>query len=397
MSGRSRGARSLATVVRGAQLAAVYGVAVPALRTVEAVGLGGRVLRTANGALRRRMTDQLEGFGDDRPAADDVVVATYPKSGTNWMLQVAHQVATQGAGTFEHVHDVVPWPDGPPFSPDVALPEAPGLGPAGVRVVKTHLPVAGSAGSGGSNHAPSVPYRPQARYLVVVRDPKDVAVSSYHFARDLMLGPLTPSVATWVDLLCSDVGVPLGPVGPWPAHTDGWWRLRERPNILVVTFAEMKADLAGVVRRVAALMDVELDPAQHAAVVEHSSFTWMRAIDERFYPRGGPDLPWRSGAGRMMRRWGHGRGGRAPRRRSAPADRRLLPVRARPPRQRPALRRPVRDELRRRSEADVRDMTSSVDRSGRRSRGVGEVARRHALQLGPSDIRGFPGGTVEPW
>ena len=36
---------------------------------------------------------------------------TFPKSGTNWMLQIAHQLIHHGKGEYDHIHDVVPWPD----------------------------------------------------------------------------------------------------------------------------------------------------------------------------------------------------------------------------------------------------------------------------------------------
>ncbi len=36
---------------------------------------------------------------------------TYAKSGTNWMMQIAHQLIYHGKGEYNHLHDVVPWPD----------------------------------------------------------------------------------------------------------------------------------------------------------------------------------------------------------------------------------------------------------------------------------------------
>ena len=36
---------------------------------------------------------------------------TYAKSGTNWMMQIAHQLIYHGKGEYDHLHDLVPWPD----------------------------------------------------------------------------------------------------------------------------------------------------------------------------------------------------------------------------------------------------------------------------------------------
>ena len=62
---------------------------------------------------RKLRKDVLTGndFGDYRPTAQDVIVCTYPKRGTNWAMQITHQIATRGTGEFAHVHAVVPWPD----------------------------------------------------------------------------------------------------------------------------------------------------------------------------------------------------------------------------------------------------------------------------------------------
>jgi hypothetical protein len=42
-----------------------------------------------------------------------------------------------------------------------------------------------------------IPYSLDARYILVIRDPKDVLVSSYFFARDLVFGPMMPTVKSW--------------------------------------------------------------------------------------------------------------------------------------------------------------------------------------------------------
>ncbi len=56
-------------------------------------------------------------------------------------------------------------------------------------------------------------------------------------------------------------------------------------NVLFLTYAEMKADHTGTVRRIAALMDVELSDAVLALVVEKSSFAYMKRLDHAVYAR----------------------------------------------------------------------------------------------------------------
>lgn len=224
-------------------------------------------------------------FGAYRPDEHDVIVSTYAKSGTNWMLQITQQIAWRGAATFDHIHDVVAWPDSPPDTAiDLADAAAAVSAPTRLRVIKTHLPVA------------AVPLVPTARYISVIRDPKDIFVSSWHFFRGIAAGSLMPSPATWLDLFCSRDC----PIGSWPEHVAGWWALRDADNVLVIGYGELTDDLDLGVDRVAAHLGVDLDDGEHAQVVERSSFAFMRAIDGSFNT--GPMTPLGDDATRMMRR-----------------------------------------------------------------------------------------------
>ncbi len=271
----------------------VYGVAMPAVRLLTRVGRAGSklawVMRRRERAVAAR--DPFRGYV---PGPQDVFVATYPKSGTNWMLQIVHQLLHHGRGAFEHVHDVVPWPDtraGPWFLRAHAIPLSRAVGwrdaPERRRVIKTHLP------------ADLVPYAAAARYVVVIRDPKDVLVSSYHFVRDAVLGPAMPSVEAWYRMFLN--GSSLG--GSWGVHAAGWWARRHRPNVKLVAFKAMKRDLPGTVRSMAGFLGVEVSEEVLAAVVAQASFEHMKRIDAKFHL--GPLLPWRP-PGAMLRRGAQG-------------------------------------------------------------------------------------------
>lgn len=230
-------------------------------------------------------TDQAsaKAFGDYQATEHDVFVTTYTKSGTNWAMQLAVQIIGRGEAEFEHIHDLVAWPEAH-VSGSVPLDDP---GPrrrfsTGKRVIKTAI------------RAPFVPYSERAVYLTVLRDPKDVFVSGYHFFTSLfgLRDHVTPE--QWLEMYLSGHA----PMGPWPDHAASYWAIRERPNVLVVTFAEMKRDLPAVVRKAAEMIGVDLSEAEVERVVERCSFSHMKANEEKFAP---PRLPFVPEPGTMMR------------------------------------------------------------------------------------------------
>jgi hypothetical protein len=243
--------------------------------------------------ISRGLTRAIGTFPKYEPSAADVFICSYFKSGTNWTMHIALQIAFRGGARFEHVHDVVAWPEVPermrmavPVEDD--RPRA--ASPTGLRVIKTHLAL------------DAVPYSPAARYVAVVRDPKDVFVSSYHFMRAVGLGRAMPSVRRWLDVYLS----PDAMLGSWAAHLQSYWSARDRPNVLFLTYEQMRADLPGAVDKIAKLMGVDLTAEERAAVIEQCTFEHMKKIGAKFDPSG---PPWASSKGAMIRRGERGKSG----------------------------------------------------------------------------------------
>ena len=237
--------------------------------------------------VTRTITKMMTRFPRDyAPTADDVLICSYYKSGTNWTMQIAVQIAHRGRAAFEHVHDLVPWPDmtmRAGFAIPLADDEPRLAAPTGLRVIKTHMAL------------DALPYSPAARYVCVVRDPKDVFVSSYHFTRAMVLGPLMPSVEAWLETyLSADTAL-----GSWARHLASGWRLRDSGNVLFLTYESMRADLPATVDKIAAFMGVTLQPDERAAVIERSTFAYMKKIGHKF---DAPGAPWANSVGSMMRR-----------------------------------------------------------------------------------------------
>jgi hypothetical protein len=237
--------------------------------------------------VTRTITKMMTRFPQDyEPTAHDVFICSYYKSGTNWTMQIAVQIAHRGRAEFEHIHDLVSWPDmtlRAGYAIPLANDEPQRCAPTGLRVIKTHVAL------------DALPCSPAARYICVVRDPKDVFVSSYHFTRAMVLGPLMPTVDAWLDAyLSADTAL-----GSWAGHLASGWRLRNSGNVLFLTYESMRADLPAAVDKIAAFMGVALQPDERAAVIERSTFAYMKKIGHKF---DAPGAPWARPEGSMMRR-----------------------------------------------------------------------------------------------
>jgi aryl sulfotransferase len=217
---------------------------------------------------------------------DDIVVATYAKSGTTWTQQIVSQLVFGGDEDVS-MHELSPWLDlrVPPASVKLAALEA----QKHRRIIKTHLPL------------DALVFSPRAKYLYIGRDGRDVAFSFYHHHR--------AANALWYELLNDTpgrVGPPIDPPDPdarryfrtW-LERDGfpiwsiwenvasWWAARGLPNVKLVHFNALKADLAGEMRKIARFLDIEVSGERWGAIVEHCSFDYMKAHADRVAPLGG--------------------------------------------------------------------------------------------------------------
>jgi hypothetical protein len=280
--------RKLPRVARIIASTLYYGVGIPLNWIFSRLGAGSVLLFLMQRMGRKDRWPEV--FAGYEPTEHDVIVSTFAKSGTNWMMQIAHQVAFRGEGEYQNIHDVVSWPDmnkmRRPVSPPLSDTNVWRASPTGLRVIKTHLATR------------YVPWSEKARYAVVVRDPKEIFVSSYFFAGSVA-GALMPSTDIWFELFITGK-FPLDFGASWAEHTAGYWELRNKPNVLVMLFRDMKQDREGAVRRVADLLGVDLTPDEMARVVEKSSFDYMKSINDRFSPLAPGSLPWTEGF-HMMR------------------------------------------------------------------------------------------------
>jgi hypothetical protein len=215
----------------------------------------------------------------------DIIISTPPKSGTTWTQMLCALLIFDGPEFPAPLEDVSPWIDMNlrPLAEVTAALEA----QTHRRFIKTHTPLDG------------VPLRADVTYLVVGRDPRDVAVSFEHHAANLDLERFMALRAAAVgngDLAeLPQPRLPSGDPVEWfrifvaaethispPSlasvlhHLDTGWRRRREPNVALFHYADLQADLAGELLRLARLLGIPCSPERARGLAAEASLARMR-------------------------------------------------------------------------------------------------------------------------
>ena len=210
----------------------------------------------------------------------DIFVCTPPKCGTTWMQTIVHSLLWPAGDSPGAVMFLAPWLDAR-FDPIEAIVERID-GQDHRRSLKTHTPADG------------IPWFDDARYIYVARDGRDAFMSMCNhaatFRRDVRAELNEVAAREGVPLMPDWDGDPHAFFAGWLEragffdHVASYWARREQPNLLLVHFNDMKADLEGEMRRVASFLDIDIADDQWPAVVERCTFERMRERDGEIAP-----------------------------------------------------------------------------------------------------------------
>ncbi|XP_006017057.1 sulfotransferase 6B1-like isoform X1 [Alligator sinensis] len=209
----------------------------------------------------------LEAF---EARSDDVILAGYPKSGTNWVGQIITDLVTTCAKTNEDetnsVNDELDeFPylevgDAEKYQRMKKLPSR--------RIIFTHLM---------PHNLPESIFKNKTKVLLLLRNPKDVATSYYHFSNGL--SPL-PSYETWDEFFTAFMTGKM----PWGFYFDyifEWNRHIDDENIMTITYEELKENRAMGVKKIAEFFGLSLTEEELQDVVDRSSFQAMKDNSEK--------------------------------------------------------------------------------------------------------------------
>lgn len=215
----------------------------------------------------------------------DIVVSTWPKTGTTWMQTICALLVFQTPELPAPLSELSPWLGLSTASRDEVFAHL--AAQEHRRIIKTHLPLS------------DIPVDPRATYIAIGRHPLDSALSMYHqnnnAATDLAGRPVSsPSEADlrprewllqWIDMEPSQqVGHDY--VAEMLGHLSAAWVRRGEPNVVLVHYEDLSADLEGEMRRIAARLGITVPKAVLPGLVKAATFEHMRAAPDRFLSSG---------------------------------------------------------------------------------------------------------------
>lgn len=172
------------------------------------------------------------------PREGDVFIVSYPKCGSTWLQHVVQAVLKIGSGL-----------EAPELDPNAtggdnwkAMPFLEFGGAEGARsmprpgAIRTHLPF----------H--KMPFSPLAKYVFITRNPYDTCVSYYHHTKRLPTYLFEDG--TFDELFDMFVQGNVD-FGDYFDHLLSWYAHRNDPNVLFITYEELKKDTAGWIVKMA--------------------------------------------------------------------------------------------------------------------------------------------------
>jgi hypothetical protein len=188
---------------------------------------------------------------------DDIFLVSYPKSGNTWTrFLVANLVYPDQPVDFATINRLTPDPEALSVRQLAQMPRP--------RIIKSHQY-----------------FDPRYRRVIyIVRDPRDVVLSEYHF--NIKRGmieenyPIEKFVASFLQLNIEQT------YGTWAENVASWLYVRgSDPGFLLIRYEDLQADGMRELARIAEFLGIVPDPQRLTLALERSSADRMRELERK--------------------------------------------------------------------------------------------------------------------
>ena len=225
------------------------------------------------------------------PRDGDVIVSTPPKSGTTWTQMICALLIHGKPDLPAPLAELSPWLDMELAAKADVL--ARYAAQPGRRVIKTHTPLDG------------LPFWERVHYVFCARDPRDAFISSQNHRANAdreridrimadrgidykrpppPAGDIDARFREWLTDAVAGQADDGGPKSSPFNHAATFWPWRHLPNLHFLHYADLKADLAGQMRRLSMRLGLPVDAAAWPALIEAATFESMKANADRAAP-----------------------------------------------------------------------------------------------------------------
>ncbi|XP_037676436.1 bile salt sulfotransferase-like [Choloepus didactylus] len=192
----------------------------------------------------------------------DVITLSYPKSGTNWLLEIISLIHSKGDPSW--VQSVSSWERSPWLEylvgqkqiEDHPSEKCP-------RFYSSHLPI---------QLFPKSFFNSKAKAIYIIRNPRDIITSGYFFWGASKIFKTPESFEQFFQwFLQGNV-----PYGSWFDHIRGWLTMRGKENFLIVAYEDLHQDLRASTEVISQFLGKKLTPEEVDSVLKNTSFQAMK-------------------------------------------------------------------------------------------------------------------------
>ncbi|KAM9798231.1 amine sulfotransferase-like [Neosynchiropus ocellatus] len=189
----------------------------------------------------------------------DVYIVAFPKSGTLWMQQILVQIMDEAHPELaedDTNRNRVPWMEGGTI--DDCQRDRPDP-----RLNRTHIP---------PDMLPLGVKEKRAKTIYLMRNPKDVLVSLYHFSGSWVMLETPTSFNQFFDDFMEGKTL----MGSWFDHIREYYNEKDEMNLHYVMYEDMLKDTKGEVQKICKFLEKDLSDEAIDRVVESSTFDNMK-------------------------------------------------------------------------------------------------------------------------